>query len=83
MATRKHYMTLCIRGNTEVTHIERNGIIEVTFEQVCTGGFNTLVLDIDANIISNEGFNTSDVSFFQRFLLSNREVIIMESRGEI
>lgn len=61
---RKHYMTICTRGNTEVTHIFKNGHLEVTFEMAVNNGFHTLVLDDKANIISNEGFNNSDIAFF-------------------
>ena len=83
MSVRKHYMTLCFRDNTEVTHIERNGTIEVTFEQACKGGFKTLVMDVDANIISNAGFTDADVAFFRDFTLRNKPGIVAESRGEI
>lgn len=83
MSVRKHYMTLCIRDNTEVTHIERNGVIEVTFEQAYTGGFKTLVMDVDANIIKNDGFNDAEVAYFKDFTLRNKPGIIAESRGEI
>lgn len=83
MSERKHYMTLCFRDNTEVTHIERNGKIEVTFEQAIKGGFKTLVMDVDANVISNDGFNAADVAFFQDFTLRNKPGIVAESRGEI
>lgn len=80
---RKTYMILYIRGTTEITHIDRKGTIEVTFEQACTDGFNSLVTDIDGNILSRIGFNDSDVAFYLSFLDSNREGIILESRGEI
>lgn len=46
-------MTLCFRENTEVTHIVNNGKIEVTYEQAVDGGFHTLVVDIDGNVVSN------------------------------
>lgn len=80
---RKHYMTLCIRGNTEITHIKKGNTIEVTFEQAVTGGFNTLVTDIDGNVLSNTGFNGSDVDFYLRFLQQNKSLIIKESNGEL
>lgn len=80
---RKHYMTLCFRGNTEVTHIVHDGRIEVTYEQAVNGGFHTLVVDINGNVISNDGFNDSEVDFFRRFTVQNAPAIIMESRGEI
>ena len=83
MGVRKHYMTLCIRDNTEITHIEKSGIIEVTFEQDIPGGFKTLVLDMNANVITNVGFNLSEIAYFQKFLVQNRDGILMESRGEI
>lgn len=76
-------MTLCFRGNTEVTHIVKNGKIEVTYEQAVDGGFHTLVVDIDGNVVSNDGFNDSEVDFFRRFTIQNAPAIIMESSGEI
>lgn len=76
-------MTLCFRENTEVTHIVNNGKIEVTYEQAVDGGFHTLVVDIDGNVISNDGFNDSEVDFFRRFTIQNAPAIIMESNGEI
>lgn len=78
---RKHYMTLCIRNNTEVTHIIRNGRIEVTFEQAVNGGFKTLVLLENGDIISNDGFNASDIYFFEDFLRRNIDVIREEALG--
>lgn len=83
MSVRKHYMTLCIRDNTEITHIERNGIIEVTFEQAINGGFKTLVMDVDANVISNDGYNDAEIAYFREFTLRNKPGIVAESRGEI
>lgn len=80
---RKHYMTLCLRGNVEITHIVNNGRLEVTFEQARNGGFDTLVTDIDGRIIKRDGFTDSDVDFYLRFLRANREGIIAESKGEI
>ena len=80
---RKHYMTLCFRGNTEVTHTTHNGAIEVTYEQAVNGGFHTLVVDINGNVLSNDGFNDADVDFYKRFTIQNSPAIIMESRGEI
>lgn len=76
-------MTLCFRENTEVTHIVNNGKIEVTYEQAVDGGFHTLVVDIDGNVISNDGFNDSEVDFFRRFTIQSAPAIIMESNGEI
>jgi len=81
---RKHYMTLCFRGgNVEITHINRGGRIEVTFEQAINNGFNNLVIDIDGNILYSEGFSNSDIDFYRRFLLKNRETIVDESEGKI
>lgn len=76
-------MTLCFRENTEVTHIVNNGKIEVTYEQAVDGGFHTLVVDIDGNVLSNDGFNDSEVDFFRRFTIQNAPAIIMESNEEI
>ena len=76
-------MTLCFRENTEVTHIVNNDKIEVTYEQAVDGGFHTLVVDIEGNVLSNDGFNDSEVDFFRRFTIQNAPAIIMESNGEI
>ena len=76
-------MTLCFRENTEVTHIVNNGKIEVTYEQAVDGGFHTLVVDIEGNVVSNDGFNDSEVDFFRKFTIQNAPAIIMESNGEI
>lgn len=83
MSERKHYMTLCIRNNTEITYTDRNGVIEVTFEEAINGGFKTLILDIDANILVNEGYNVAEVNYFIEFLKKNRSCIIQESEGLI
>lgn len=72
---RQHYMTICFRGNTEVTYKENDGEIEVTFEQAVSKGFHELVLKIDGSIASCVGFNESEVDYFQRFLSKNRPVI--------
>ena len=82
MRRRVHYMTLSFRGDTEVTYIEREGTIEVTFEQPKYGGFNTLVTDIDGNIIHRDGFTNADVEFLISFLKDNSPVIIEECKGE-
>lgn len=76
-------MTLCFKGNVEVTHIEKGNTIEVTFEQAIQGGFNTLVLTVDGNILSNEGFSDSDVSYFVNFVKEHKKGIVAESKGEI
>ena len=76
-------MTLCFRENTEVTHIVNNGKIEVTYEQAVDGGFHNLVVDIEGNVLSNDGFNDSEVDFFRRFTIQNAPAIIMESNEEI
>lgn len=81
MNIRKHYMTLCVRGNTEVTHIIRNGRLEVTFEQAVNGGFNTLILLDDGTIVYNNGFSISDICFFRNFLMNNIEVMWEEAKG--
>lgn len=80
---RGHYMTLCFKGNTEVTYMLKDTGLEVTFEQAVVGGFNTLVLDASGNVISNTGFNVSDVGFFQEFLKNNLSVIYADARGEL
>ena len=67
---RVSYMTLCYRENTEVTYmLNKQGRIEVTFEKEVTGGFNTAVFNDRGQLISNEGFNSSDIDYFSRFAL--------------
>ena len=78
---RKSYMTLCMRGNTEVTHILKNGKLEVTFEQAVTGGFNTAIFN-DTGLVSNEGFNSSDLAFFSDFYKRNASTMLAEARCE-
>lgn len=80
---RGHYMTLCFKGNTEVTYILSGDDLEVTFEQAVIGGFNTLVLDASGNILSNTGFNASDIEFFQEFLKNNLSIIYADVRNEL
>ena len=75
MGIRKSYIKLCQHNNTEVTYIVKNNRIEVTFEQAVYGGFHTLVLDENCNIISNNGFNSAEVGYFQRFLSININTI--------
>lgn len=79
---RKHYITLCARGNTEVTHVLKNGRLEVTFESAVNNGFNTVIFDDKCNIISNTGFNASDIEFFKTFLMINLNTMYAEARGE-
>ena len=80
---RGHYMTLCFKGNTEVTYMLKDTDLEVAFEQAVIGGFNTLVLDASGNMLSNTGFNESDIEFFQEFLKNNLSVIYADARGEL
>jgi len=75
-------MTLCMRGNTEVTHTLKNGKLEVTFEQAVNNGFNTLVLNNKGQIVTNEGFNSSDIAFFKDFFKRNYSTMLAEARGE-
>lgn len=79
---RRHYMTLCIRDNTEVTYIQKASGLEITFEQSCNGGFKTLVFNEDCSLISNSGFNDSEVCYFLEFLRNNIATIKSESRGD-
>ena len=80
---RKHYMTLNFRNNTEVTHIQRDIGIVVTFEQAVTGGFYSCDFLLNGTLVNNTGFNQSDLQFFKSFVVHNAPVIAMESRGEI
>lgn len=72
---RKHYITICLRGNTVITYRVINDNIEITFEQAKNGGFNTMVTDINGKIISNDGFNGSDVGYLLSFLEQNKNCI--------
>lgn len=80
---RIHYITLCIRGNTEVSHVMRNNKLEVTFEMAVPGGFNTAVVDDMGNVISNSGFNGSDLAYFSGFVSRHKENMLAEQRGEL
>ena len=72
---RKHYMT-------EVTYIQKATGLEVTFEQSCNGGFKTLIFDEQFRVISNSGFNSSELNYFLEFLKNNISTIKAESRGD-
>ena len=72
---RRHYVTLCVHGNTVVTYTRTTGGVEVTFEQAKHKGFNTAVMDLDGGIISNDGFPPAEVDYFQRFLRHHRDAI--------
>lgn len=80
---RKHYMTLCARGNSdiEITHIKKNGEIEVTCEQATNGGFNTLVMALDGRVMETSGFNNSDIAFLRTFVMKNADGIREEAEG--
>ena len=79
---RKHYMTLFTRGNEGivVSHIKHNNTVEVTCEQAVDGGFNTLVSDVDGNIISEHGFNSSDVQYLIHFIQKSKAGILEEAQ---
>ena len=73
---RRHYVTLCVHGNTVVTYTRTDsGVVEVTFEQAKNKGFNTAVMDLDGGIIRNDGFAPAEEDYFRRFLRRNRDAI--------
>lgn len=72
---REFYVRLCQRENTDVTYMMNNGALEVTFEQAIYRGFKTLVLSILGDIVFCDGFNSSEIDYFQRFLAKNRPLI--------
>ena len=72
---RRHYVTLCVHGNTVVTYTRTGDSVEVTFEQAKHKGFNTAVMDLDGGIIRNDGFPPAEVDYFQRFLRRHRDAI--------
>ena len=72
---RRHYVTLCVHGNTVVTYTRTADGVEVTFEQAKNKGFNTAVLDLDGAIISNDGFPPAETDYFRRFLHRHRDAI--------
>lgn len=41
-----------------------------------------MIVDLDANVISNEGFNDAEVEYFREFTIRNKSCIEAESRGE-
>ncbi len=75
LIVRKHFVTLCVHGNTVVTYMVRDAGTEVTFEQARNKGFNTLVLSLDGVVVSNDGFEPAEVDYFQRFLRRNCDMI--------
>lgn len=77
---RRHYVTLCIHGNTVVTYMNTKDGVQVTFEQAKNKGFNTVVMNLDGGIVSNDGFVPAEVDYFQRFLLRNRNAIAEGAR---
>lgn len=79
---RRHYMTLCIYDDTEVTVQTQNDVLMVTFEQAVSSGFRTVIFDIKGNMISNKGFNTAEIANFKRFLLLNAAEMIKLDRGD-
>lgn len=79
MNMRKHYITLCLYDNTEVTYIRTKNGLEVTFEKAINKGFCELVVDIDGNIIKNNGFNDAEVGRLLRFFNRNKDLIIKEA----
>lgn len=72
-------MTINFMNDVEVTHTEKDGVIEVTFERVC----EKAVLLLDGTILSNIGFDDAEMQYFQNFVIKSAEVIRAESRGEI
>lgn len=79
MNTRKHFVTLCLYDNTEVTYIKRKNGLEVTFEKAINKGFCELVVNIDGEIIKNNGFNDAEVGRLIRFLEKNKKLILEEA----
>lgn len=79
MNVRKHYMTLCIYNNTEVTYRNIDKNIEITFEQAYNKGFKELVVDIKGKILKNNGFNDAEVECFLNFLKINKKLIKEEA----
>lgn len=80
---RKHYMTLCCMGNIEVTHIVKDGILEVSFEQAINGGFRSLTVYENGTIKMNDGFNNAEVQELLNFFQRNISVMIKEAKGEL
>lgn len=80
MNTRKHFVTLCLYDNTEVTYIKTKNGLEVTFEKAINKGFCELVVTIDGEIIKNNGFNDAEVGRLVRFLKRNKNLIIKRAK---
>ena len=72
---RRHYVTLCVHGNTVVTYTRTESGVQVTFEQAKSKGFHTAVMNLDGAIISNDGFEPAEADYFRRFLRRNRDAI--------
>ncbi len=79
---RKHYMTMCFRGDTEVTYIETDKGIIVTYEQAVYKGFHKLDITLNGEIVFVDGFNQAEVDYYKRFTLDNKEAIIIRNKEE-
>ncbi len=72
-------MTMCFRENTEVTYIDTNDGIIVTYEQPVYKGFNRVDINLDGCVLLVEGFNQSEVDYYTRFTLDNKEAILLRN----
>lgn len=79
---RRHYMTLCIYGDTEVTVQTRDDIVIVTFEKAVDNGFNTLEMTVDGQVLSNSGFSSFEVDQFCQFTKQNKDGLLKQNRGD-
>lgn len=75
-------MTLSFLGDTEVTFVENNGVIEVTFERAVNSGFQSAVFNQYGTLLENNGFNSKELTLFKDITLKGIPVMIRDLQGE-
>lgn len=76
MSIRKHYMTLVAYDDLVVTcKVENDNKVYATYEKAYEGGFKTAVLDMSNKVISNRGFDNSEMKFITDFNKGHSDTI--------
>ena len=75
-------MTLSFLGDTEVTFVENNNIIEVTFERAVSNGFQSAVFNQCGALLENNGFNSEELALFKDITINGIPVMIRDLQGE-
>lgn len=84
---RKHFMSIHMLHSEpidtiEVTCVDKDGQIEVLFEQAVESGFNDAVLLLDATVVSNEGYNDEYMDYFKYFVVHYVNIIRSKLKEE-